>query len=115
MAAILTLIGRMRRSEHQNPLRLPREHLPLADGGGDDAPAGDRLGLDGAVVVDSAGTGAWHIGDPPDRRATEAAAQRGTELGGVGRQVSEADFEGFDLLVAMDRSNLRAVRSAGPR
>ena len=71
-------------------------------------------GLGGAVVVDSAGTGGWHIGEPPDRRATRAGARRGIELGGVARQVGAADFEGFDLLVAMDRSNLRALRSLAP-
>lgn len=62
-------------------------------------------GYDGEVVVDSAGTGGWHVGNPPDERAIAAAAARGFELGGVARQVRIADFEEFDLIVAMDRSN----------
>jgi protein-tyrosine phosphatase len=71
-------------------------------------------GLTGQVSVDSAGTGSWHIGEPPDERATAAAARRGIELGGRARQVSEADFAEFDLLVAMDRSNRRALLSLAP-
>ena len=63
-------------------------------------------GLAHQVEVDSAGTGSWHIGSPPDHRATAAAAARGVELGGVGRQVSQADLEAFDWVIAMDRENL---------
>jgi protein-tyrosine phosphatase len=57
------------------------------------------------VVVDSAGTGAWHVGSPPDRRATAAAAARGIELSGAARQVRTQDFDDFDVIVAMDRAN----------
>lgn len=66
-------------------------------------------GLDGAVRADSAGTGAWHVGEPPDRRAAEVAARNGVRLEGRARQVEDEDFHDFDLLVAMDRSNLRAL------
>jgi protein-tyrosine phosphatase len=66
-------------------------------------------GLEGEVEVDSAGTGNWHIGDPPDPRAVAAAADRGVELEGAARSVSEADFEAFDLVIAMDRSNRDAL------
>jgi protein-tyrosine phosphatase len=68
-------------------------------------------GLDSQVEVDSAGTGSWHIGNPPDHRATEAAASRGVELGGAARQVSQADLEAFDWVIAMDRENLEDLRA----
>jgi protein-tyrosine phosphatase len=71
-------------------------------------------GLKGEVEVDSAGTGNWHLGDPPDPRAVEAAAARGVALRGAARQVDESDFERFDLLVAMDRSNHDALRRLAP-
>ena len=57
--------------------------------------------------LDSAGTGSWHAGDPPDERATAAARTRGIELDGAARQVTAADFDSFDLLLAMDRENER--------
>lgn len=71
-------------------------------------------GLDDEITVASAGTGDWHLGDPPDERAVAAAAERGVELTGTARQVSEADFAGFDLLVAMDRSNRDALLRLAP-
>jgi protein-tyrosine phosphatase len=66
------------------------------------------------VEVDSAGTGAWHVGEPPDARATEAADRRGIELSGTARQVTTADFDRFDLLLAMDLENLRVLRRLAP-
>ena len=71
-------------------------------------------GLDGEIEVESAGTGDWHLGEPPDPRSVAAAAERGVELTGAARQVTEADFEGFDLLVAMDRSNRDALLRLAP-
>lgn len=70
--------------------------------------AGER-GLDGRVRADSAGTGAWHVGEPPDRRSVEVASRNGIDLDGRARQVEDEDFDTFDLLVAMDRSNLRKL------
>src|SRR5213076_1397393 len=64
-------------------------------------------GLQGEVEVESAGTGAWHVGSPPDDRATDAARRRGIALEGAARQVRLDDFEHFDQIVAMDRSNLQ--------
>jgi protein-tyrosine phosphatase len=72
-----------------------------------------RERVDG-VEVDSAGTGAWHVGEPPDARATAAARGRGIELSGAARQVTRADFDRFDLLLAMDGENLRALRRLAP-
>ena len=67
-------------------------------------------GLQGEVELDSAGTGAWHVGSSPDPRAVAAAGARGIALVGAARQVRPEDFEEFDLVLAMDRSNLRALR-----
>ena len=69
-------------------------------------------GLD--IEVDSAGTGGWHAGEPPDERATVAAQRRGVTLEGAARQVKESDFRRFDLLVAMDRGNLRDLLDLAP-
>ena len=71
-------------------------------------------GLQDRVEIDSAGTGGWHAGDPPDRRATEAARARGIELSGGARQITREDFERFDLLLCADRDNLRDVRRLAP-
>jgi len=67
------------------------------------------------VEIDSAGTHAYHVGEPPDRRAIAAAARRGIDLSGLrARVVDEADFEGFDLLVAMDRLNREVLLDRSP-
>jgi len=70
-----------------------------------------REGLERRIVVESAGTGGWHVGSPPDARAAEAARAHGVALAGTARQVRASDFEDFDLLVAMDGENRRALRS----
>ena len=68
-------------------------------------------GLDDRVFVDSAGTGDWHVGLPPDARATAAARQRGIDLTGLrARQTKPEDLERFDYVVAMDASNLASLR-----
>jgi low molecular weight protein-tyrosine phosphatase len=75
-------------------------------------------GLEDAVEVDSAGTGDWHAGSPPDARAAAAAQARGITLAGAARQVTAADFGEYDLILAADRRNLRdlqAVLPAGAR
>ena len=71
-------------------------------------------GLQDAVHVDSAGTGAWHLGDPPDARATAAARARGITLGGAARQVTSADFDEYDLILAADRQNLAELQARLP-
>jgi len=73
-----------------------------------------REGLDGAVEIDSAGTGAWHVGEPPDRRSAAAARARGIVMEGAARQVTEADFEAYDLLLAADAENVAALRAVAP-
>ncbi len=71
-------------------------------------------GLADRVEVESAGTGAWHVGSAPDRRATAAAAAQGVILEGEARRVAPADFERFDLLLAMDSENLRDLQEIAP-
>jgi protein-tyrosine phosphatase len=71
-------------------------------------------GLEDAVELDSAGTGDWHVGHAPDRRATTAAAGRGIALSGAARQVTPEDFEAFDLLLAMDRANHADLLALAP-
>ena len=71
-------------------------------------------GLEQAVAIESAGTGGWHAGSPPDARATEAAQARGITLEGAARQVTRSDFEDYDVLVAMDRENLADLRAIAP-
>src|SRR5215207_4616105 len=71
-------------------------------------------GLEHAVEVDSAGTGGWHVGSPPDARATAAARSRGIALAGAARVVERRDFDDFDLILAADRRNLRELRAIAP-
>ncbi len=67
------------------------------------------------VEIDSAGTHAYHVGEPPDRRAIAAAARRGIDLSGLrARVVEEGDFEGFDLLIAMDQLNREVLLDRSP-
>jgi low molecular weight protein-tyrosine phosphatase len=74
----------------------------------------EREGLRDSIQLESAGTGAWHVGSAPDERATAAALARGVELEGRARQVRPEDFEDFDLLLAMDGENLRELRRLAP-
>lgn len=63
-----------------------------------------------ACLVDSAGTGHWHVGKPADPRMREAAARRGIVLPSRARQIQRADLERFSLILTMDPDNLAAVR-----
>lgn len=68
-----------------------------------------------ALEVDSAGTGAWHIGDPPDRRSIEAARRHGIDISELrGRQVRPEDFRNFDLILGMDENNVRTLKRLAP-
>lgn len=64
--------------------------------------------------IDSAGIGGWHVGDLPDRRMRVHARQRGLELTHHARQVRPADFDHFDLIVAMDSGNEADLRQLSP-
>lgn len=75
-----------------------------------------REGLDDRVAVDSAGTHAYHVGDPPDARAQAAARRRGVDISTLkGRKAVAADFEKFDYVLAMDRSNHANLLAICPR
>jgi len=70
----------------------------------------------GAVDADSAGTGGWHIGDPPDGRSIAVALNHGIDIASQRcRRVGPADFSAFDLIFAMDRSNLATLRAIAPQ
>jgi protein-tyrosine phosphatase len=76
----------------------------------------DEADLNRHIKIDSAGTHAYHVGEGPDRRAMQAAAKRGFELGGQrARRVEEADFTRFDYVLAMDSSNLDDLLSMCPQ
>ncbi len=64
-------------------------------------------------TIDSAGTGSWHVGDPPDRRSIEVAARHGIQLTGRGRQIRPSDLHDFDYVIAMDRENFRNLHALG--
>src|SRR5918993_490840 len=74
-----------------------------------------RAGMAERLVIASAGTGDWHVGQAPDRRAIAHAAKRGYDLRKLrARQVCDADFERFRWILAMDRSVLRELTSMRP-
>lgn len=68
-------------------------------------------GLEDRFVVDSAGTGGWHVGKPADSRMRAAASRRGIHLPSRARQLERADLTRFDHILTMDAANLAAVRS----
>ena len=70
----------------------------------------NERGLSDQFVVDSAGTGGWHIGNPPDRRMQAAANRRGISLPSRARQIDLDDLRDFDLVLTMDDANLMAVQ-----
>lgn len=74
-----------------------------------------QAGLAHRVQVDSAGTHDYHVGEPPDERSCQHAARRGYDLSRLrARQLREADFQRFDLLLAMDRGHLALLREDCP-
>lgn len=74
-----------------------------------------QAGLADAVRVDSAGTHGYHVGDAPDPRAIRAAAARGVDIAGLrARKVAAADFERFDLILALDRGHYDALHRQAP-
>jgi len=75
--------------------------------------AAAEAGVD--LQVHSAGTGGWHVGSPPDRRMTDAATQVGLELDGAATRVHPAMLRDADLVLAMDRSNLRDLEQMAAR
>jgi len=70
--------------------------------------------LENEVLVDSAGTGSWHVGEEPDRRARSAGRKRGIEVCGAARQFQRGDFAKFDYVVAMDSANYAELAELAP-
>lgn len=74
-----------------------------------------QQGLSAEIIIDSAGTHDYHVGDPPDARSQAAAARRGYDLSTLrARQVARDDFRAFDYILAMDETNLRQLRQQCP-
>lgn len=74
-----------------------------------------REKMDQKIMIDSAGTGDWHVGKAPDSRTVAAASQRGYDLSVLrARQVTARDFEKFDYVLAMDKSNLLDLQRIKP-
>jgi protein-tyrosine phosphatase len=72
----------------------------------------EKAGLSDRFLIDSAGTGGWHAGDPPDPRSIEVAARHGIDLTAQrARQVTDRDFEKFSIILAMDSDNLSTLKS----
>jgi protein-tyrosine phosphatase len=66
------------------------------------------------ITTDSAGTGSWHIGQPPHPETVAAGARAGLHIDGRARKVTPADFDRFDIFLAMDQSNLRDLQELAP-
>jgi len=85
---------------------------PLAEGAL--RAAAERAGL--AIDIDSAGTGAWHAGNPPDRRAQEIAMRHGVDISRLrARQLDESDFHRFTHILALDEANLADILACAHR
>jgi protein-tyrosine phosphatase len=69
-----------------------------------------QAGLEAAFMIDSAGTASYHVGDAPDQRTAAVALARGIELSSAARQITAADLDAFDYILAMDRENLANVQ-----
>ena len=68
-----------------------------------------------SLTIDSAGTGAWHVGEPPDARSVEAGEAAGYSFAGqTARQAEKADFAKFDFILAMDSANLASLKAMQP-
>lgn len=73
-----------------------------------------EAGLADRITVESAGTADWHEGKGADPRTLEAATRSGIPMDHVARQFRPADFERFDLIVAMDGDNVEGLRAIAP-
>lgn len=74
--------------------------------------AAGQAGID--VEVDSAGTGSWNIGEPPQPQSVAAGARAGLDITGRARKFNRSDFDRFDMIVVMDHANLRDVLDLAP-
>ena len=74
----------------------------------------DREKLDHKIIISSAGTSSWHIGDPPDQRMCQTAQSKGIQLKSRAQQFQRKDFDQFNLVLAMDQSNLAKLKEIAP-
>ena len=75
----------------------------------------EERGARDGFLLDSAGTGGWHTGSPPDRRSIAVAARNGLDLSGLrARKIAAGDFSRFDLILGMDRANVADLRRIAP-
>lgn len=88
-----------------NTCRSPAAEAAIRD-------AAEEAGID--VVVDSAGTGGWSVGSPPHPQSVAAGARAGLTVTGRARRINRADFDRFDVIVVMDKANLRDVLAMSP-
>lgn len=72
-----------------------------------------QRGVEHLFEIDSAGTGGWHAGEPPDPRARRVAAANGIKMTGTARQIRREDFDRFDLLLCMDDENAQHLLAQG--
>jgi protein-tyrosine phosphatase len=73
-----------------------------------------EAGLQDKILIDSAGTGSWHVGEERDRRSRAVAMRRGMPIEGCARQFEAEDFQRFDLVLALDQENARDLRRLAP-
>lgn len=113
----LTVMMKTDRTYTPAPLRMPCSMLFVCLGNICRSPAAqavmeqmaDRAGLGDRITVDSAGVGAWHVGQLPDARMRRHGARRGYAVDHRARQFVPADFDRFDYVVVMDEGNYRAI------
>ncbi len=75
----------------------------------------ENKGLEDEIFVDSAGTGSWHEGNPPDMRSIDTALNNGVDISSLrARSVIRDDFKDFDLIIALDRTHLKALEAMRP-
>jgi len=75
----------------------------------------EQAGRSSEFEIDSAGTGGWHQGEPPDRRSIAVAAGHGVDISNQhARRIASGDFGRFDLILAMDQDNLKNLRKVAP-
>jgi protein-tyrosine phosphatase len=95
-------------------VRLSGQYLSFADGRGRLREEAVKAGL--AVTIESAGTGGWHVGNPPDPRAQAEALRHGVDISKYrARQVVEEDFVRFGQIFALDPQNLQDLKRIAPR
>ena len=75
----------------------------------------NKKGLKNKFIVDSAGTGSWHIGKEADPRMRIAAQKRGVEILSIARQINVKDYQKFNYIIAMDDSNFKNINDLKSR